>query len=250
MQIIIGDTGLIGKTLCDKIKFDFKFNSKNIKDINRVVSNGSDLYLSCLPAEKWKVNQNPTKDIQNILDILKNIRTKSFRNIYLFSTIDVYSDCPLMSDEDLEPAVTSFNYGNNRRMFEMLIKKELVYEDYKIIRLPALYGKYIKKNIIFDILNNNNINDININSIYQWYNLEDLHNDLKEIKCSKEKIFNLFPEPVKTIDILNRIGINNIGMFGNLIEYNFCTNKKESRYWNDRDYVLSGIERFFNANRN
>jgi hypothetical protein len=37
--------------------------------------------------------------------------------------------------------------------------------------LPALFGKHIKKNIIYDLLNENEIHNINYNSLYQWYNL-------------------------------------------------------------------------------
>lgn len=249
MQVIIGNTGLIGKTLCEKEQFDMMFNSKNIQDFELLCPDNCDLYLCCLPAEKWKINLNPFDDIKNIINIVNIIRNKKFNNIYLFSTIDVYSGSLPMSNESTTPPVLSLDYGSNRRMFEIIVGKELTFNSLKIIRLPGLYGKYIKKNILFDILNDNNLDKININSSYQWYNLEDLSQDLSIIKDSKDNIFNLFPEPVNTSDILSSIGVGELGFFGEPIRYNFCTDKKKSGYWNTKEYVISNIERFFNENR-
>lgn len=65
MKIIVGNTGLVGTTLCESINFDLKFNSSNIGEFISLVEDGSELYLSCLPATKWMVN----KDVWGILTI-------------------------------------------------------------------------------------------------------------------------------------------------------------------------------------
>ena len=70
MNILVGNTGFIGKNLREKINFDYEFNSSNIEKLLECPS-GCDIYLSCLPATKWKVNQNLYQDIQNINRITK-----------------------------------------------------------------------------------------------------------------------------------------------------------------------------------
>ena len=71
MKLLIGSTGLIGTTLKDSITFDYEFNSKNINDlIDLELTDSTDVYLSCLPATKYLVNQNPTADLDNILKII------------------------------------------------------------------------------------------------------------------------------------------------------------------------------------
>ena len=73
MKIIVGNTGLVGKTLCESIDFDLKFNSSNINEFSSLVEDGSELYLSCLPATKWMVNKNVTGDFENLMNILNII---------------------------------------------------------------------------------------------------------------------------------------------------------------------------------
>ena len=186
MRLIIGNTGLVGKTISDKLKFDYYFNTSNINTFNDIANDGDELFLSCLPATKWLVNKNVSNDIHNILSIINIISKKKYSRIVLISTIDVYNNSPFVSNEDYNINVGSLNYGNNRYIFELLIKELVNTDDLKIFRLPALFNKYIKKNILFDLINNNNVNDINRDSSFQWYNLEkrmDFSSCLNEVPC-------------------------------------------------------------------
>lgn len=146
---IIGYTGFVGSNIDKNSKFDYKFNSKNILEI---LNHQYDLIVSCgIRAEKFLANKYPEKDMNNInnfIDILKKVKTKK---IVAISTIDVY-DKTLEVDEnykidksELEP------YGLNRKVFEEFIQSN--FEDYLIIRLPALYGMGLKKNFIYDLIN-------------------------------------------------------------------------------------------------
>ena len=98
MKILIGNTGLIGKNLKDQQEFDYEFNSKNINELDQCPDN-CDLYLSCLPATKWYINQNIEQDLNNILNIFFHISKKKYRKVYLFSTVDVYCNSPLHVNE-------------------------------------------------------------------------------------------------------------------------------------------------------
>jgi nucleoside-diphosphate-sugar epimerase len=198
MKIIVGNTGLVGTTLCESINFDLKFNSSNMNEFSSLVEDGSELYLSCLPATKWVVNKNVTGDFENLMNILNVIKKKKYSKVILISTIDVYNNTPLKSNEMTPPLVQSLNYGNNRYLFEVLCKDFLITEEIKVFRLPALFNKHIKKNILFDLINSNNIESINSNSSFQWYNLDNYQMILQNI------LMNI-PKKIRSICFPNQL---------------------------------------------
>jgi hypothetical protein len=251
MKLLIGNTGLIGTTLKDSLSFDYEFNSANINDLILLETNdNTDIYLSCLSAEKWKVNKDPQSDLDNILKIIEILSIKKFRNIILYSTIDVYEGAPNFSNEDNIPKIPNLNYGSNRYLFELLVKSNLSYSKLLIIRLPALFGKHIKKNILFDLLNNNQIENIKIKSQYQWYNLNNLvidSNSLLENSTFENKYLciNLFSEPVETykiVEFFNKnelVDNNNTGVF-----YNYSTKYSQTGYITSSQDILNDIRNF------
>jgi hypothetical protein len=129
MKVIVGNTGLVGSTLSDSIKFDLSFNSKNINEFPSQEIDGCDLYLSCLPATKWLVNQDVVGDLENLIDLIKIFKSKSYRNVYVISTIDVYGDSPQNTDENYQPNFKNSNYGSNRLLFESLVRTQLNYKN-------------------------------------------------------------------------------------------------------------------------
>jgi hypothetical protein len=250
MRIIIGNTGLIGKTLKEKINFDLEFNSKNIKDYRTHDLNDSELWLSCLPATKWMVNKNIKSDIENINSILSHISKFKYSKIILISTIDVYCDSLMNVNEEYPINFKSLSYGTNRYLFEKLVSQTLEYDNLYIFRLPALFNKNIKKNILFDLINNNNVSDINRNSSYQWYNLDDLSSDIKTLinQYPNEQVFNLFPEPIETSEIINLFPYANdlINTQKERMEYNFTTKFNKSGYIKSKEIILNEIRKFVN----
>ena len=91
MKLIVGSTGLVGKSLIEQENFDFKFNTKNIHEINQIATDGDELLLTCLPATKWMVNKDVVGDMKNIHDIINIISRKKYSKVTLVSTIDVYN---------------------------------------------------------------------------------------------------------------------------------------------------------------
>jgi hypothetical protein len=85
MKVIVGNTGLVGSTLCENIKFDLSFNTSNLIDFPKNVVDGSELYLTCLPATKWLVNKDTTKDFENIMNIINLIKGKKYSKVILIS---------------------------------------------------------------------------------------------------------------------------------------------------------------------
>jgi len=250
MKIIIGDTGLVGTTLCESINFDLKFNSKTLDTFTSIVEDGCELYLSCLPATKWMVNKNVTGDFENMMNILNIIKTKKYSKVFLISTIDVYNNQSLKSNENTTPLLDYLNYGNNRYLFEILCKDFLDTSELKIFRLPALFNKHIKKNILYDLINNNNIESINSNSCFQWYNLDNLPNDILKFtkKYPHETVFNLFTEPIESSEIIKMFpnSIDKVGFSENKIIYDFTTKFSENGYISSKEEILTEIKEFIN----
>lgn len=249
MKILIGNTGLVGQTLKEKINFDFEYNSKSIS--NYSPPNGCDLYLSCLPSTKWLVNKDTKTDIETVVNIIKIISEFKYNKIFLISTIDVYGDSPLGVDEDFEPVFKNFSYGSNRYLFEKMVLKHLNYDNVKIFRLPALFSKNIKKNILFDLINNNNVNLINMNSSFQWYNLNNLSSDIEFFNkhYPNEKIINLFTEPLDSEEIINLFPQhkNDVVFLEHKILYDYKTKLSKTGYIQSKETILNEIKELING---
>jgi hypothetical protein len=248
MKVLVGFSGLIGKNLSDNINFDYKFNSSNIAEYDETVPDGCDLYLACLPATMWSVNSNLIGDMENILSIVKAVGNKQYKNIYLFSTIAVYCDSPENSDETFLPGFGKTIYGSNRYLFEMLVRDNLKYDNLKVFRLPALFGKHLKKNAFFDLMNNNQVDQINTSASYQWYNLANLCSDVKQSKNIDGDIINLFSEPVSIEELLTEVfnmSLDNKKPFNN---QNFRTIYSETGYWESKENIIKQMKDFLNEN--
>jgi len=219
MDVLVGSTGLIGSVLREHHEFDCRFNSENIhlapllrEDIDR-------LYLACLPAEKWRANQAPMADFDNMYYVLSKIKLWRPKEIILYSTIDIYSQtCKYVQNF---PEIHGIDYGATRYIFEMLVRGTFANSIITIIRLPALFHKRIKKNALFDLLNRNNVERINANSAYQWYDLNDLWADTEA--CRKGEEHQWFPEPIETLAIINKWfpWAKKVVDCGKRVEYNY-----------------------------
>lgn len=148
MNILVGYTGFVGSNLASSFKFDGLYNSKNIE--LAYGTNPDLLIYSGVRAEKFYANNNPLEDLEIINQAINNIKKINSKKLVLISTVDVYLNASNV-DEDtdvdrelLEP------YGANRYELEKWVEEN--YEDYLIVRLPALYGENIKKNFIFDMI--------------------------------------------------------------------------------------------------
>ena len=245
-KIIVGYTGVVGQTLMDNIKFDYFFNSSNINEFESVTSDGDELILTCLSSNKRVVNQNVKQDLDNISNIVSIVSKKSYSSIKLISTIDVYSDSPKGSNEDYTPNISKLGYGANRYLFEMMISEFVKCDNLKIFRLAALFNNKIKKNVLYDLLNGTTF-EINENSTFQWYNLDNLYSDIDYLsnKYSDQKVFNLFNEPIETVDLVKLF--DNTGckiVKGSRMDYNYKTKFSNSGYLKQQDEVLIELKEF------
>jgi len=259
MKAVVGYTGFVGSNLLQFYVFDKFYNSKNFEEAKG--KHFEEIIFCGIPAVKWFANKNPNED-ENIIENIKNIlNTITCNKFILISTIDVYNNTKCFSNEK-SPInfLINHTYGKNRYLFEKYIEEK--FENYFIIRLPALFGKGLKKNIIFDLINNNQIENIPFNSSFQWYNIDRLKNDIDIVINNNIKICNLFTEPIQTEEIVylfNKIYKKDYNFFiktndGNRlndrIEYNTQTqyyekfNSKKVGYICDGQAVLKDLETF------
>ena len=195
-----GYTGFVGSNLDQQHTFSARFNSKNIEEIRNATF---DLVIVAgVQAKKWWANQNPKEDWQQIERLLNNLATVQTEKLVLISTIDVYPR-PFGVDEETPICEDSKNaYGTHRLRVEEAVQKN--FRKHCIIRLPGLFGNGLKKNVIFDLLNDNLLESINPASCFQYYFLDHLFADITRCLDSGLPLVNFATEPVATSEILAR----------------------------------------------
>jgi hypothetical protein len=195
---LIGHTGFVGSNLIQQHRFDACFNSKNIEDL----ANHSFDVLVCsgAPAEKWKSNANPAADLANMERLQSALSKTRATEVVLISTIDVYAN-PQGDDESVDPALISNHaYGTHRFSLERFVRT--VFSKTHTLRLPGLFGKGLKKNVIFDLMNNNCLEAINPDSKFQYYCLDNIWSDIQMVRKNGIELLNLATEPIQTKTII------------------------------------------------
>ena len=200
---LIGYTGFIGSNLKNEYLFDDYYNSKNIPEIE---GKNHSLVISCgNSGARWSANQNPEADKENINRFINHMRKIKAQQFVLISTIDVY-DGHIGRDEDFELKEEDLDdnpYAKHRLMLENFVKDN--FDSHLIIRLPIVYGKYLKKNFIYDILHNNELHKINTEAQVQIYNINNLMKDINLAIKNNLRVLNISTEPMIIKDIYHEI---------------------------------------------
>ena len=147
-KILIGHSGFVGSNLVEQTLFDAVYNSKNIG--LAFYTNPDICVYSGIRAEKFLANSNGIEDLEMVNNAIENINKINPKFLILISTIDVYFESE-NKNEDYEIPLTGLEpYGKNRLILEKWVESNL--DNYLIVRLPALFGKNIKKNFIYDYI--------------------------------------------------------------------------------------------------
>lgn len=199
MRALIGHTGFVGSNLLAEGGFGALFNSRNIHEMRG--RSFDEVVCAGVAAVKWQANKEPEADwagIRALLDVLDTVQAKQFT---LISTIDVYPDPAAGLDEGaMLEGVANHAYGRHRLAMEQHLAAR--FPNLLVARLPALFGPGLRKNIIFDLLQDRLLAQINPASVFQWYPLSRLGSDLRRARSLDLPLVNLFPEPLATADIL------------------------------------------------
>jgi hypothetical protein len=196
---LIGYTGFVGGTLLRNGRFDALYNSRNIADI---AGRSFDLVVCAgVSAAKWRANREPEADRAAIAALMKCLDRVDAREVVLISTIDVYPDPSLPLDEGhvIDPAVTHA-YGRHRFELEQWVRGRFPLA--RVVRLPALFGEGLKKNALYDLLNDNLVGNVDPDGVFQWYPMRRLAEDLTAVRGCDLRLVNLFTEPIAMSEIV------------------------------------------------
>ncbi len=197
---LIGHTGFVGGTLLRQRPLEHLFNSSNISEIS---GRRFDLLICAgVSAAKWIANKDPAGDRAAIARLTDALETVEAREFILISTIDVYPDPASNADETAEIDVSSNHaYGANRYELEQWVRRR--HPEPRIVRLPALFGEGLRKNALYDLLNDNNVGSLNRLGRFQWYPMRRLSADLDTIREAELPLVNLFGAPVAMADVID-----------------------------------------------
>ena len=206
---LIGYTGFVGGNLLNQYKFDHVYNSKNLSEAQ---NEQFDLVICAAPsAVKWKANQYPEEDLAHINKLIAGLKTINTSVFIQISTVDVYPN-PSNVDESTPIDTTNLHpYGKHRNYLEGFIQSH--FDEHLIVRLPALFGAGIKKNLVFDLLHNNALHLIHKDSTFQFYYLDNLWNDINKALGQRISLLNISSEPTSSGEIARtcfNIEFNNI----------------------------------------
>ncbi len=193
---LIGYTGFVGGNIEKQMQFDDIYNSQNIADIE---GQEYDLVVSAANrAEMWRINQEPEVDRAEIEEYIGHIRRAKIGKLVLISTVGVYKN-PNGANEDT-PIETEglLPYGVNRYYLEEFCKENF---NTTILRLPGLFGDGLKKNVIYDLIHDNNVEKIHKDGVYQYYNLDNIGRDIAIALDNKLPVVNLATPPVSTEEV-------------------------------------------------
>ena len=194
---LIGFSGFVGSTLLKQAPFESLYRSTNICDIegqsfDTVVCAGA-------PAQKWIANQEPEADRQKIDVLIAHLKTVQCKTFILISTVDVFKDSMRVDEETPVDESGLHAYGLHRRLLEKFVESH--FPNHLIVRLPGLVGPGLRKNVIFDFLNDNNLHAIESRGVFQFYPMVSLWYDIQTALNAGLKLVHLTAEPISVADV-------------------------------------------------
>ena len=146
---LIGATGFVGRNLRLCRDFDQFYNSGNIA--SSAGQSFDTVVCAAAPGSMVEANRAPARDAARVDDLIAHLKRLQVRRFVLISSIAVLSDFGREQDEGTEAFEDEVAYGVNRRRLEAFCADR--FETHLIVRLPALFGKSLKKNLLFDLMN-------------------------------------------------------------------------------------------------
>jgi hypothetical protein len=247
---LIGHTGFVGSFLKSASPYTHFYNSTNIEAIRG--EQFDVIVCAGASAAKWRANAEPEIDrqgIQRLTDALTDVHAERF---ILISTIDVFQS-PLQVDENTQIDTKNLHpYGAHRYSLENFVRGHFAQS--RILRLPALFGPGLKKNALYDLFNDNGLDQIPMDGIFQWYNLQRLPQDMR--RAEGLPLAHLATEPVSMQTIVERLFPEkiNTGRRGSAPHYNMRTIYAEkfggaNGYIANAESVLTDMELYVQGER-
>lgn len=248
MRALIGHSGFIGGNVARQWTFDALFNSSNIDELRG--SDFDEIVCAAPAAEKWKANADPESDLRSIARLETALSETTARRFILISTIDVYP-VPREVDERTGIDDAGQSYGRHRLRLEGFVRAR--FADAIVLRLPGLFGPGLKKNALFDLLHDNQVERIDGRAIFQFYDVGNLRQDIERCAALGIGLLNVATEPLRIADVAHDLfGRELANGSGEPPRYDVRTVHAASwnrfdHYLYGRDQVLAQMKRFIEA---
>ena len=145
--VLVGSTGFVGGNLLAAYPFDAAYHSTDVQNgFGR--DNGLVVYAG-VPAAMYLANADPAADLAVMAAARENLRRLAPKKVVLISSICVFADSRGKTEADEPTPEGLAPYGANRLQLERWVRED--WPDALIARLPALYGKGLKKNFLYDL---------------------------------------------------------------------------------------------------
>ncbi|MFM0329228.1 NAD-dependent epimerase/dehydratase family protein [Paraburkholderia strydomiana] len=194
---LIGFSGFVGQTLLKQRRFECLYRSTDIGQIEG--QSFDDVVCAGAPAHKWIANREPVADLLNIESLIAHLRTIRCRHFTLISTVDVFKHPIGVNEDSAADDADVHSYGKNRRHLEKFVESH--FPDYLIVRLPGLVGPGLRKNVIFDFLNDNHLSAIDSRGVFQFYPMVNFAFDIAIARNAGLKLIHLSAEPISVADV-------------------------------------------------
>lgn len=194
---LIGYSGFVGSSLLAQQTFDKLYRSTNLSEIQGCTFDR--IVCAAAPAQKWLANQNPLVDLQNIERLIEQLQRVTCKQFVLISTVDVFKDAQGVDEDSTVEESGLHAYGLHRRWLERFV--EAHFPESLIVRLPGLVGPGLRKNVIFDFLNGNNVSAIDSRGVFQFYPMVNLGYDIQTALEARLRLVHLTAEPISVADL-------------------------------------------------
>ena len=188
--------GFVGGNLHRQGSFQELYHSSNIETIQ---GRSLDLVVCAgAPGAKWLANKEPGKDLESLQALMSNLASVRARRFVLISTVDVYPRPDGVDEDatiDMEAATP---YGRHRFMLEEFVRNRF---ESTVIRLPGLFGDGLKKNVIYDLLHDHQVDRICAESAFQFYDIANLWKDIRVAMEHRLGLVNFATEPTTVLEV-------------------------------------------------
>lgn len=146
---LLGATGFVGSALLRQTSFDTHFHSRNVGEIEG--QHFATLVCAAAPGSMLEANTAPERDREQVHALIQRLSKVHADRFILISSIAVLSDFDGQHTENTKEFQEKLAYGRHRRELEAYIEDN--FANSLVVRLPALFGKGLRKNFLFDLMN-------------------------------------------------------------------------------------------------
>jgi len=180
---IIGP-GFVGKLIASQMQVNHIYTRTNLDSLLNL--SHDTIILAAPTGNRIAVTQDPQQDLDDCAGIVDALKRTQFNRIVHISTVDVFVES---------------SYGQNRLWLEQQIQQ---FPNHNILRLPSLCDPSIKKNVLFDLANQQWLDKVSLDSTIQWYPTNRLSQDITYAIDNNISELNLVSAPVCNRDIVSK----------------------------------------------